>query len=242
MSRLSGRVALVTGASRGIGRAIAERLARDGASVAVNYVKNQDKAEALVAAITKAGGKAIAIQADVTRHEDVKRLFDETERRLDRPSIIVANAGALFVRPFAEMTDADFDTGFAVNVRGTFLTFIEAARRVPEGGRVIGFSTNLTLRGRPELGLYQAGKAAIEQFVKTMAKELGPRRITVNAVAPGPTDTEMLLPKAREEPPRVTPLGRIGQPEEIADVVAFLASDDARWVTGQVIGANGGIV
>jgi 3-oxoacyl-[acyl-carrier protein] reductase len=241
MNRLSGRVALVTGASRGIGRAIAERLARDGASVAVNYAGSQDKAEAVVASIAAAGGRATAIQADVSRHEDVKRLFDETERRFGRPSIVVANAGTLFVRPFAEMTEADFDIGFAVNARGSFLTFIEAARRVPDGGRVIGFSTCLTLQGRPGLGLYQAGKAAVEQFVKTLAKELGPRRITVNAVAPGPTDTEMLGPARREDAPGVTPLGRIGRPEEIADVVAFLVSDDAGWVTGQVIGANGGI-
>ncbi|WNG36742.1 SDR family oxidoreductase [Archangium violaceum] len=241
MSRLSGRVALVTGASRGIGRAIAERLARDGASVAVNYAGSRDKAEAVVASIVAAGGKATAIQADVSRHEDVKRLFDETERRMGRPSIVVANAGTFFARPFAEMTEADFDVGFAVNARGSFLTFIEAARRVPEGGRVIGFSTCLTLQGLPALGLYQAGKAAVEQFVKTLAKELGPRRITVNAVAPGPTDTEMLGPARRKSAPGDTPLGRIGRPEEIADVVAFLVSDEAGWVTGQVLGANGGI-
>jgi len=241
MGRLTGKTAIVTGGSRGIGRAIVERLARDGAAVVVAYASNREQASAAVRAVESAGGKAIAVQADVTRAEDVRRLFEETGQRFGISDIVVANAGTLVNKPLVEATVEDFERGFAVNTRGTFLTFAEAARRVPDGGRIIGFSSSLVRLGRPGFGLYTASKAAVEQFVTILAKELGPRGVTVNAVAPGPTDTEMLGEASRRLAPQITPLGRIGRPDDIADVVAFLASDEARWITGQVIGANGGV-
>ncbi|MBJ6759322.1 SDR family oxidoreductase [Myxococcaceae bacterium JPH2] len=242
MERLTGQVALVTGASRGIGRAIAERLAHDGAAVAVGYHANRAPAEELVTEIRSRGGKAVALPVDVTRHEDVRRFFDDAEAQLGPATIVVANAGTLLVRPFVEMKAEDFETGFSVNTRGTFHVFLEASRRLREGGRIIGVSTNLTKRAKPGFSLYQASKAAVEQFVMVLAKELGPRRITVNAVAPGATDTDMLVPAHRDAAASEIPLGRVARPEDIANVVGFLASREAGWVTGQVVGANGGIV
>lgn len=238
---LKGKVAIVTGASRGIGKAIAVRLAEEGASVAFTFASNRDKAADVMREINGAGGKAIAIQADVTVDEDVRRVFDVTEHELGKPEIIVANAGSFHSRPFVDALPDDFERGLGVSARGTFLTFAEAARRVPDGGRVIGFSTNLTRQGRPGIGLYTASKAVVEQFVKALAKELGPRGITVNAVAPGPTDTDMLSETGRRTAPQMTPLGRVAEPREIADVVVFLASDASRWITGQIVDVNGGM-
>ena len=242
MSGKDSKVAIVTGGSRGIGRAIAERLARDGAAVAIAYAENRERAEAAVAAVEEAGGRAIAVQADVSGPDDVRRLFEETEARLGPPDIVVANAGNFVGRPFAEATVEDYERGFSVNARGTFLTFAEAARRVADGGRIIGLSSSLVVQGRAGLGLYTASKATVEQFVRILAKELGPRQITVNAVSPGPTDTEMLSPTGRSTAPQLTPLGRVADPRDVADVVGFLASGQARWVTGQTIQAGGGIV
>ncbi|MBU8895941.1 3-ketoacyl-ACP reductase [Corallococcus sp. H22C18031201] len=242
MERLTGQVALVTGASRGIGRAIAERLAHDGAAVAVGYHANRAPAEALATELRARGGQAVALPVDVTRHEDVRRFFDDAEARLGPATIAVANAGTLFVRPFVEMTAEDFETGFAVNTRGTFHVFLEASRRLREGGRIIGVSTNLTRLAQPGFSLYQASKAAVEQFVMVLAKELGPRHITVNAVSPGATETDMIAPAHHEALAREIPLGRLARPEDIANVVGFLASREAGWVNGQMVGANGGIV
>lgn len=242
MTTFDNSVALITGGSRGIGRAIAERLARDGVAVALVYEKNREAASAVVEAITARGGRAVALQGNVTRAVDVTRLFVETEKQFGVPNVVVAVAGSFLAKPFAEMTEDDFDEGLRVNAKGTFLIFSEAARRVPEGGRIIGCSSSLVVQGRPGLALYTAGKAAVEQFVKILAKELGPRQITVNAIAPGPTDTELLSERGRSTAPQMTPLGRIGRPEEIAELVAFLASREGGWVNGQVIGVNGGIV
>ncbi|WP_435100981.1 SDR family NAD(P)-dependent oxidoreductase [Arhodomonas sp. AD133] len=205
--QLTNRVALVTGASRGIGRAIAERLAEAGARVVVNYSRGRSGAEETVRRITATDAEAIAIQADVSQPGDVKRLFDESARTFGEPGIVVANAGTLGVQNLAEATVEDYESGFAVNARGTFLTYAEAARRVPDGGRIIGFSTKLTLQGSPGLGIYSASKAAVEQFTKILAKELGGREITVNAVSPGATDTDMLLPAARDAMPGLPPPG-----------------------------------
>ena len=242
MPNLSNKVALVTGASRGMGRAIAERLARDGAAVAVNYSASREKAEAVVDGITRAGGRAIALQGDASLSAEIRRMFDEVEAALGRLDLLVCNAGTFLAKPIAEVEEDEFTRLFDLNVRGVFFALQEGAKRLNDAGRIVALSSNATLNARPGLAAYAASKAAVEQLVKGLAVELGSRQITVNAVAPGATDTDMLPPQARDMAARLTPLARLGRPDDIADVVAFLCSSDARWVTGQVIGANGGLV
>ena len=242
MAALDGQMAIITGGGRGIGRAIALRLAAEGASVAVGYAARSGDAHAVVKTITETGGQAAAFAADVAHEEQVQALFGAAAARFGPPGIVVANAGVLVSGMLADATAGDFDACFAINTRGAFFTMAEAARRVRDGGRIIAISSNLTRQSFPGYGLYAASKAAVEQMVFALARELGPRAVTVNAVAPGPTDTDMLSDAARQSAPLATPLGRVGTPFDIADVVAFLASDRARWITGQVIGANGGMV
>ncbi len=186
------KTALVTGASRGIGRAIAERLAADGAAVVVNYAHNRHEAEAVVAGIIARGGKALAIQADVAKPIDVRRLFEEAEEALGPLDIVVANAGVFLAKPLVESTEEDYEHVFGLNTKGVFFTLQEAARRVQEGGRIIAVSTCGTRMYFPNASLYLGSKGAVEQFVRTLSHELGPRRITVNALSPGFTDTDML--------------------------------------------------
>jgi 3-oxoacyl-[acyl-carrier protein] reductase len=242
MPRLIGKVAIVTGAARGIGRAIAEALAADGAAVAVGYLARAAEAEGVAQAIIANGGRAVAVQGDVADEAGVRRLFRLATDALGPPDIVVANAGVVVSGPLAQATEADFDDCFAVNTRGAFFTLAEAARQLREGGRIVAISTNLTLTAFAGYGLYAGSKAAVEQFVRVLAREVGHRGITVNAVAPGPTDTDMMTDATRRSAPAATPLGRVGRPDDIADVVAFLASDQGRWITGQILGANGGIV
>jgi 3-oxoacyl-[acyl-carrier protein] reductase len=238
---LTGRTALVTGGARGIGKAIVERLASDGARVAFTYLQNKDKAEVLVEAINSLGGRAKAIRADAGQPREVQRAFDETEASFGPIDIMIANAGSFFSKPLSEMSAEDFDRGMSINSRGTFLAFSEAARRITNGGKIVGFSTNLTRMPRPGIAIYTAGKAVVEQLVKGLSRELGPREINVNAVAPGPTETEMLSETGRKSAPTMAALGRIADPAEIASVVAFLVSDEAKWITGQIIDVNGGM-
>jgi 3-oxoacyl-[acyl-carrier protein] reductase len=242
---LKGKVALVTGASRGIGRAIAERLGRDGVAVAVNYASRAGEAQKVVAQIESAGGKAFAIQADVGRVSDIVRLFDETIGRFGQIDILVNNAGIMPVNPVSAVTEAEFDRIFAVNVKGTFFACQQAATRLAQGGRIINLSSSTTARVMPTYGAYVATKGAVEQFTRSLAKELGPRRITVNVISPGPTETELFTngktPEQIQQFAQMAAFGRLGQPMEIAEVVAFLASEAAGWVTGQNIRVNGGI-
>jgi 3-oxoacyl-[acyl-carrier protein] reductase len=244
--KLEGKAALVTGASRGIGRAIALRLAQDGASIVVNYSGSAEAAQRVVAEIEAAGGRAVAVQADVSKPADVERLFDETVRHFGRLDILVNNAGVFFTKPLAEVGEAEFDRIFAVNVKGTFFACQQGAKRLSDGGRIVNFSSSTTAMMLLRYSAYVATKGAVEQLSHVLAKELGPRGITVNVVSPGPTDTELFSSDKTEEDKRrfaqMAALGRLGQPQDIADVVAFLASDDARWITGQNIRTNGGII
>lgn len=243
-SELAGKVALVTGSSRGIGRAIALRLGRAGASVVVNYATSPDKAQEVVAAIEAGGGRATAIQADISQVADVARLFQQAEEHFGGLDIVVNNAGAYLSKPLADVTEAEFDALFNLDAKGTFFALQEAARRVRDGGRIITISSGQTVVPFPNGSVYAGGKAAAEQFGLALAKELGSRQITVNNVLAGITETEGTeLPEAlRQQLIQNTPLGRLGQPDDIAEVVGFLASPAARWMTGQNVRATGGLM
>jgi 3-oxoacyl-[acyl-carrier protein] reductase len=241
-SALDGKTALVTGSSRGIGRAIAERLAADGAAVVVNYTRNERPARAVVAGIIERGGKAVAIQADVAKPAELRRLFDEAEKAVGRLDIVVANAGVHIEKPLVESTEKDYDYVFDINTKGVFFTLQEAARRMRDGGRIIAVSTGGTKMPFANMPLYLGSKGAIEQFVRSLARELGSRNITVNILSPGFTDTDMMPEQYREYGASLSPFNRVGTPQDVADVSAFLASDAARWVTGQNLQAGGGVV
>jgi 3-oxoacyl-[acyl-carrier protein] reductase len=245
MASLAGKVAIVTGASRGIGHAIALRLSQEGASVVVNYARGADQAKDVVSAIEAAGGKALAVQADVSKTAEIRDLFDRTQETYSQVDILVNNAGVILCKPVAEVTEAEFDNLFAINVKGTFFACQEAAKRMAEGGRIVNFSSSTTATMMPTYGVYVATKGAVEQLTRSLAKELGDRQITVNVISPGPTDTELFtVGKTAEQIQRftqMTALGRLGKVEDIADVTAFLCSEQARWITGQNIRVNGGI-
>ncbi|BCH01432.1 SDR family oxidoreductase [Mesorhizobium loti] len=238
---LHGKTAIVTGSSRGIGRAIAEGLAAHGAAVVINYVGNQKAADEVVAGIASKGGKALAIQADISSVSDVRRLFDETDSKLSAIDIVVANVGVAVIKPLTEATEADFDQIFGTNAKGTFFTLQEAARRVRDGGRIIAVSTGGTKMFFTQTALYLGSKGAVEQFVRVLSRELGSRGITVNALSPGFTDTDLLPERDRAVAAGMSPFGRIGAPRDVADIAVFLASDEARWLTGENIQAGGGV-
>ncbi|WP_454722504.1 MULTISPECIES: SDR family oxidoreductase [Cupriavidus] len=245
MSDKQNGIALVTGASRGIGAAIARRLARDGFAVAVNYVSNPGEADKLVAELAQAGGKAVAVQADVSKVDHVRRMFDEVERQLGKVDVLVNNAGILKTMPFAQTTDDVFAQTFNINVTGVFNTLREASARLNDGGRIINLSSTTLALNLPGYAIYNGTKAAVEAFSRVLVKELRGRRITVNCVAPGPVATELFLNGKTEEQiqnfAKMPPLERLGQPEDIANAVAFLAGPDGAWVNGQVLRANGGL-
>jgi len=238
---LQGKTAIVTGSSRGIGRAIAEGLAAEGAAVIVNYVGNKKAADDVVAAITGNGGKAVAIQADISVLADVRRLFDEAESQLGAVDIVIANVGIAVIKPFVEASEADFDLVFGTNAKGTFFTLQEAAKRVRDGGRIIAVSTGGTRMFFTQTALYLGSKGAVEQFVRVLSRELGPRGVTVNALSPGFTDTDLLPERDRTVAAGMSPFARIGAPRDVADVAVFLAGDTARWLTGENIQAGGGV-
>lgn len=244
-----GRVAVVTGASRGVGRAVAERLANEGAAVVVNYSRSAAEAQAVVSAIAARGGHAIAIEADVGRADDVRRMFRETAERFGGLDVLVANAGVSIFKPLLEIADEELDRMLDVNVRGTFHCLREGLRSMRDGGRIVCVSTIGTELNLPGGGCYFASKAAIEQLCRVLAKEVAPRGITVNVVSPGFIDTRMLEEaladmdsQARQRIVEMTPLGRLGRPEDIAEIVAFLTGPGAAWITRQNIAVDGGII
>jgi 3-oxoacyl-[acyl-carrier protein] reductase len=239
--QLQGKTAIVTGGSRGIGRAIALGLAAQGASVVVGYLRNAARAREVVERIADSGVKAIAIAADLSRPTEVSRLFDEAEQAVGALDIVVANAADLIEKPLVDCTEEDYDRIFNMNAKGVFFTLREAARRLNDGGRIIVSSTGGTKMFFPGQSLYLGSKGAVEQFVRTLSRELGGRGITVNVISPGPTETDMMQDQYREKIAAMSPFNRIGTPAEVADVAVFLASDAARWVTGQNIGAGGGV-
>ncbi len=239
------KIALVTGASRGIGAAIAKRLAADGFAVAVNYQGNTAAANAVVAEIGAAGGKAVAIQATIGKKGEAKRLFDETEAQLGRPDILVNNAGIMRLTNLAEVDDAEIDEIVSVNLTGLIQCLREGMNRLPDGGRIINFSSTVVAVNFPTYGVYAATKAGVETLSAIAAKEMRGRNVTVNTVAPGPTATDLFLDGKTEERvaelAKANPLERLGQPEDIANVVSFLAGPDGGWVNGQTLRANGGM-
>jgi 3-oxoacyl-[acyl-carrier protein] reductase len=238
---LAGRIALVTGGSRGIGRAAAERLAADGATVAINYARDEGAAREVVESIEVGGGRADAVRADVSRVAEFERLFDEVEERLGPIDIVIANAATFVMKPVAELTEDEFDRVFDLNTKGVFFVLQHAARRVRDRGRIIVTSTGGTRMLFRDNAVYLGSKGAVEQFVRGLAQELGDREITVNAVLPGFTDTGMLPDRDRAMAAGRSAFGRMGQPSDVGDVVAFLAGPDARWVTGQLVGVGGGV-
>ena len=246
MAEQSNQVAIVTGASRGIGAAVAERLARDGFTVVVNYSGNEAAAEALVRKIEAAGGRALAARADVADPAAVARLFGAAETAFGGVDVLVNNAGIMKLAPLADSDDALFDSQIAVNLRGAFNALREASRRLRKGGRIINFSSSVVALRFETYGVYVATKAAIEAMTPVLAKELRGRSITVNAIAPGPTATDLFLkgksPELIDHMSKMNPLERLGTPEDIAAAVAFLAGPDGAWINGQVLRANGGMI
>jgi len=240
------RTAIVTGASRGIGAAIAQRLAADGFAVVVNYARGREEAASVVGAIEGGGGRAVAVQADISTSAGISALFDAAEAAFGGADVLVNNAGIMKLSPLAQTDDALFEQQVAINLGGVFRGMREAARRLRDNGRIVNFSSSVVGLYQPGYGIYAATKAAVEAMTHILAKELGPRRITVNAVAPGPVATELFMDGKSEEQvaaiSKMNPLGRLGTPEDIARIVAFLAGPDSAWVNGQVIRANGGVI
>jgi 3-oxoacyl-[acyl-carrier protein] reductase len=239
--QLAGKNALVTGSSRGIGSAIARGLAARGASVAVSYLTNRDLAEGVVDRIVDDGGHAVALQADLSRPAEVARLFDEAEEALGPLDSVFANAADVIIKPLQECTEDDFDRLFAANAKSVFFTLQQAAARLRDGGHIVVTSTGGTRMFFTETSLYLGTKAAVEQFVRVLSRELGDRDITVNAISPGFTNTDLLPDRDRAVAADMSPFHRVGEPQDVADVAVFLATDEARWITGQNIAAGGGV-
>jgi 3-oxoacyl-[acyl-carrier protein] reductase len=246
MAQLTGKVAIVTGASKGIGAGIAKGLAAAGAAVVVNYAGSKEGADAVVRDIVAKDGKAIAVQADVAKADDVKRLFAETKRAFGAPSILVNNAGVYHFQALGEISEDQFRRQFDTNVLGVLLAAQEAAKSFEAGGSIINISSIASTNATPYTAVYSATKAAVDSVTRVLSRELGPRQIRVNSISPGPTETEGTLAlnvfesDMGKQLVAATPLGRAGLPADIAPAAVFLASDDGAWITGESIRVSGG--
>ena len=240
------RVAIVTGSSQGIGAAVAERLAADGLAVVINYSSKAEPAEALVKKIEGAGGRAIAVGGDVSKPADVAGLFSKAEAAFGGVDVLVNNAGIMKLTPVADTTDELFDQTIAINLKGVFNGLREAAKRLREGGRIVSFSSSVVGLYQPGYAVYAATKSGIEAMTHVLSKELGKKNITVNVIAPGPVATKLFLDDKTDDDVKPiverTPLGRLGEPDDIARAISFLVSPDGGWINGQVLRANGGII
>ncbi len=246
MASLDGKVAIITGSSRGIGAGVAKALACEGVRVVINYIQNKSAADALCNEIVSAGGECIAVQADVGNPAAVKQLFDTALERFQQIDFLVNNAGILLFKEIAEIQDDEFDRILTVNLKSVFYTLREAANRLADHGRVVNISSTVTRIMMPKYGAYAATKAGVEQLTRIFAREMGKRGITANAILPGPVDTELFRAGKTsadiERMAAMSALGRIGTVEDVAQVVLFQVSDEAAWVNGQMIGVNGGII
>jgi 3-oxoacyl-[acyl-carrier protein] reductase len=246
MKILEEKVAIITGSSRGIGRVVAEQLADLGAKVVINYSTNRQKADEVVEGITKKGGKALALQADLSKLSDVEKLFVKTIDAFGKVDILINNAGLMITKPLADVAEDDFDKQFAVNVKGTFFACQQAMKHMENKGRIVNFSTSVAGQMFPTYSVYAGTKGAVEQFTRQLAKEFGFKQITINAVAPGPVNTELFKVGKTEQQidvmKKMNAFGRIGEPEDIANVIEFLVSDKSQWVTGQILRVNGGFI
>ncbi len=245
MGKLTGKIAVVTGASKGIGAGIAKALAREGASVVVNYASSKEGADKVVAEIEKAGGKAVAVGANVAQAQEIEKLFAETKRQFGKVDILINNAGVYAFTPLEHVSEEEIGRQFGVNVAGPLLASKAALPLFPaEGGSIVNIGSVVSDQTPATMVIYNATKGALDAITRTLAIELGPKKIRVNAVNPGPVNTEGSSTFPREAfnamLPRI-PLGRIGEPDDIADIVTFLASDDARWVSGSLLQAAGGM-
>lgn len=246
MKKLAEKVALVTGASRGIGAEIAKHLAKEGAQVIINYAGNKETAEVVVKEIREMGGEAFAIRADVSKREEVVQLFDEAIAHFGKVDILVNNAGVMLNSFIKDLSDEQFNKQVDINFKGVFYSLQQAATKLADNGSIINLSSSVTRTIFPTYGVYAATKAAVEQMSRVFAKEMGSRGVNVNCILPGPTATDLFLTGKSEE--QIAQLAatnafkRLGTPGDIAKVVAFLATDDAKWVSGQSIGANGGMI
>jgi 3-oxoacyl-[acyl-carrier protein] reductase len=246
MTDQTGKIAIVTGASRGIGAAVAERLAKDGLAVVINYSGDVKSAEALSGRIEAGGGRALAIKADVSDPSAVREMFEQTERAFGGVDVLINNAGIMKLAKIADSDDALFDQQVAINLKGSFNAMREAARRLRDDGRIVNFSTSVVGTKLETYGVYTATKAAIETMTAILSKEMRGRNITVNAVAPGPVATDLFLTGKSQELidrlAKMNPMERLGTPDDIASAVAFLVGPDGGWINGQVLRANGGMV
>ncbi|MGG3640228.1 SDR family oxidoreductase [Bacillus gobiensis] len=245
-TKLNGKVVIVTGASRGIGKAIAEQLAGLGAKVVINYSSSPENADEAVKLIQEKGGEAIALQADISQLSDLENLFTETINAFGKIDILVNNAGLMVNNPLLEVTEEEFDKHFAINAKGTFFACQLAMKHMENGGRIVNISTSVNGQMFPAYSVYAGTKGAVEQFTRQLAKEFGPKRITINAVAPGPVNTELFTEGKTEQQiegiKKMNAFQRIGEPEDIADVIEFLVSSQSQWITGQTIRVNGGFI
>ncbi|OKP78161.1 3-ketoacyl-ACP reductase [Paenibacillus sp. P3E] len=243
---LQGKVAIVTGSSRGIGRTVAERLAEEGASVVINYSSSPKQADEVVQGIQAKGGTAAAVQADISKPAQIEQLYKDTKALFGQIDIVVNNAGIMINSLVGEATEEQFDKQFAINVKGTYFSCQQAFLHLEQGGRIINFSTSVNGQMFPAYSIYAGTKGAVEQFTRQLAKEFGSKGITINAVAPGPVATDLFLEGKSEAQleglKKMNAFGRLGQPDDIAGVVSFLAGAESGWITGQTLRVNGGFI